>query len=328
MIFITLGDPVSIFIECLLPHLKKAVKNHAVVLIGARKLWQDQTEHFGMLRGFETPVHELTEIWNGPGLYFFDIAPRLKKNAKDLSAKQRGQLAFKALLALKKISLSGHAILTGPINKEYTALAGFNYPGQTEYFSELGGAEALMYFSGKKLKLGLATSHLPLSDVPGQLGIKLLKSKLRQLDAVLRLLEGIRSPKIAVCGLNPHASDGGLFGTEEKKIINPAILQLRSESSHKINLEGPLAADTVFYQTHKKKYHGILAMYHDQGLAPLKLLDFSTAVNVSWGLPFLRVSPDHGPGEDIFLSGTADGRSTKRALDFCMKYAKSVKQSG
>jgi 4-hydroxythreonine-4-phosphate dehydrogenase len=196
------------------------------------------------------------------------------------------------------------AIVTAPISKTQAKLAGFAFPGHTELLAERFGARRhAMMFAGPRLKVVLATIHEPLASVP-----KILTTE-KIVDAIDLLREslirdfGIASPKIGVLGLNPHAGEGGLFGDEEARIIVPAIAAT--------NAIGPLVPDAAFRRTDVDAF---VAMYHDQGLIPVKLVDFELAVNVTLGLPIVRTSPDHGVAYDIAGTGRARADSMKAAL--------------
>lgn len=230
---------------------------------------------------------------------------------------ERGNLAIRALYACKSLpDNQSHTILTLPIDKHAANLAGFEFPGQTEYFESLWGGEALMLLAGKNLRVGLATNHVPLSKIPENLSTELIVRKAKILHTSLQTIFQIPNPRLAIAGLNPHAGDGGLFGAEEKEIILPAIERLNKEG---IRAKGPLSGDTVFWQATQDLFDGVLAMYHDQGLAPLKVYAFEEAVNISAGLKHLRLSPDHGPARDILGEGRASLKSFQSAISVVEK---------
>jgi 4-hydroxythreonine-4-phosphate dehydrogenase len=205
------------------------------------------------------------------------------------------------------------ALCTGPIQKLSLARAGFRHAGHTDYLAEALGAPAvLMLLAGPSLRVGLATVHLPLREVPGRLTVAGVTTSLRLLDQGLREWFGVRHPRLAVCGLNPHAGEGGLLGSEEIEVIAPAIRRARRLG---IQAEGPFPADSLFAMVARhRRFDAVLAMYHDQGLGPLKALDFERAINVTLGLPLPRTSPDHGVAYDLAGSGKADPTSMIEAL--------------
>ena len=197
------------------------------------------------------------------------------------------------------------AVVTGPIHKARMYEIGFQFPGQTEFFAERTGTrDYAMLLTGGALSVALVTTHVPLRDVP-----QLLSA--REIVRVGRLLVGFlrqrlnRSPRVAVAGLNPHAGESGAIGREEIEIITPAVAQLRSLSAGTAEIVGPFSPDTIFYHAAAGEWDGVLCMYHDQGLIPLKLHAFHEGVNVTLGLPFPRTSPDHGTAFEIAGKGIA-----------------------
>lgn len=205
----------------------------------------------------------------------------------------------------------GRALCTAPINKAELAKFGFRWPGHTEMLAERAGAgEFAMMLATERLRVVLATIHEPLARVPELLREADLTALLRLTDRSLAPLLG-RRPRIGVAGLNPHAGEGGLFGREEIERIAPAVATARAEG---IDARGPLSADTLFHLALEGEYDVVLAMYHDQGLIPIKTTDFHGGVNVTLGLPFVRTSPDHGTAYGLAGSGRADCRSMTRAI--------------
>lgn len=203
-------------------------------------------------------------------------------------------------------------LVTAPIDKKNIQSDKFRFNGHTEYLKEISGAdEVLMLMVSESLKIGVATGHVPLVQVPGLITTDLILKKLRLMNQSLILDFGIRKPRIAVLGLNPHAGDNSLLGSEEAEIIAPAVEQAVREN---ILAFGPFPADGFFGAGSFTHYDGILAMYHDQGLAPFKALSFDTGVNFSAGLPFIRTSPVHGTAFQIAGKGEASESSFRQAL--------------
>ena len=205
------------------------------------------------------------------------------------------------------------ALTTAPINKK--ALidgAQFPFPGLTEFLAALAGVDrVVMMLAGDGLRVVPATIHIPLSQVPDQLTPELLRSTIRITHAGLRDRCGIAAPRSAVAGLNPHAGEGGAMGHEDAQIIAPVVAEL---AASRMDITGPLSADTMFHPAARARYDVAIAMYHDQALIPIKTIDFSGGVNVTLGLPFLRTSPDHGTAYDIAGRGVADPTSMIAAL--------------
>jgi 4-hydroxythreonine-4-phosphate dehydrogenase len=206
------------------------------------------------------------------------------------------------------------AIVTGPIAKSLLAQVGFDFPGQTEFVADACGvaaADAVMMLAGPTLRTVPLTVHIPLAEVPARVTTELIVNKARIVDAALRRDFGIAAPRLAVCGLNPHAGEAGRMGREEIEIIEPALAALRAEG---IDATGPHPADTLFAPHKRGTYDVALAMYHDQALVPLKTLDFDQGVNVTLGLPIVRTSPDHGTAFDIAGKGIADAGAMIAAI--------------
>lgn len=204
------------------------------------------------------------------------------------------------------------AIVTGPVSKESLQAIGFPYPGQTEFFSErLGASHSTMCLTGDHLTVALATIHIPLSEVTSQLNPAAIVNSGNLLAQYMQQRLH-RTARIAVCGLNPHAGENGAFGREEIEIIAPAIAQLQALGLAEFS--GPHVPDAIFRDAVAGRYDAVLCMYHDQGLIPLKLLDFDNAVNITLGLPRPRLSPDHGTAFAIAGKNIADSSSMLRAL--------------
>ncbi len=201
-------------------------------------------------------------------------------------------------------------VVTGPVSKEWLARAGYPFPGQTEFFAARWGGEPTMAFCGGRLRVALLTWHIPLREVPAALTAANFARTVGA-AAELALAEGVRAPRIAVCGLNPHAGEAGLLGHEERDLIDPILDGLRSRFP---GLSRTLPGDTVFGRMLKDEFDVIVALYHDQGLAPLKTVDFDTAVNVTLGLPRVRTSPDHGTAFGLAGQGKANPLSFANAV--------------
>ena len=217
------------------------------------------------------------------------------------------------------------ALVTGPLQKSVINDSGIAFTGHTEYFAGLSGCErVVMMLATDTLRVALATTHLPLRDVSDQITKQLLTEVLQILQHDLQTKFNIAHPRIIVCGLNPHAGEGGHLGTEEIEIIEPALVSLRKQG---MNLLGPLPADTAFVPRHLEQADAVLAMYHDQGLPVLKHSGFGRAVNITLGLPFIRTSVDHGTAIDLAGSGNVDTGSLQQALNMAISMATSKQQS-
>ena len=293
-------------------------------VIGIGSMWQltQQGKALGLPVPSIQPLSEFT-LPSEPGIYWLDPWPTLSaKSATQLSEAERGEIARRSLEIIPRNIPSPVAVLTAPVNKANLAKVHFKFPGQTEFFESHWQSDAVMMLAGPKLRVALATNHLSLANVPTSVTKELIERKLRVMSQSCGRLFGKSSPKIAVCALNPHAGDNGLFGHEDQQIIKPAV---ESSVRDGLNVEGPFPADTVFYRAYHGEFDAVLAMYHDQGLGPLKTVHFDSAVNVSLGLPHLRVSPDHGPAADLFLTGRASMNSFDTAAAMCERWLKATR---
>ncbi|MFL2585114.1 MAG: 4-hydroxythreonine-4-phosphate dehydrogenase PdxA [Parvicellaceae bacterium] len=228
--------------------------------------------------------------------------------------KQGGEIAFQSLkkATADLLHLNADIIVTAPINKDNIQNKEFNFLGHTEYFTEkCNQNESLMLMAHHNLKIGLVTNHLPIEKISENIHESQILNKLLLMHQALKKDFAKSNPKIALMGLNPHSGDNGLIGNEEKLIIKPTILAAKKMN---INVSGPFPADGFFANKNHKKFDGILAMYHDQGLIPFKILSNNEGVNFTAGLPIIRTSPDHGTGYDIAGKSIAKEESFKNAL--------------
>jgi 4-hydroxythreonine-4-phosphate dehydrogenase len=210
------------------------------------------------------------------------------------------------------------AMVTGPVHKGVINDAGFSFRGHTEFIADITGGHPVMMLATPGLRVALATTHLPLSEVTQAITHTRLRTVIRILDHELRTRFGITHPKILVCGLNPHAGENGHLGREEIDIIEPVLDTFRKQG---LSLLGPLPADTLFTGKYLATADAVLAMYHDQGLPVLKHMGFGQAVNITLGLPIIRTSVDHGTALDLAGSGTADPGSLQLALQTALTMA-------
>lgn len=215
------------------------------------------------------------------------------------------------------------AVVTAPISKTSWHMAGSTWTGHTEMLAEqCKSPRKVMMFVAGPLKLALATIHEGLFEIRHKFTIGRVFEPIDLLNSALKDYFGIKKPRIAIAGLNPHAGEDGQFGDEEKRIISPAILLAQEVG---INAEGPYPADTLFYHAARGQYDGVVAMYHDQGLIPVKMVAFDRAVNVTIGLPIIRTSPGHGTAFDIAGKGIANENSMKEAIRVAVQMAKTKK---
>ena len=226
-----------------------------------------------------------------------------------------GKLAGDAVVRAAELALSGavRGIVTAPLDKHALLLGGYDAPGHTELLAELTGRKTAMMLASDSLRVVLATTHLPLRDVPAALTAEALRAAIRLTREGLRHWYHIAEPRIALCAMNPHAGDGGRFGSEDTELLAPIAAELGAL--------GPFPADTVFVRAIRGEFDVVIAPYHDVGMTAIKVASFGRAVNVTLGLPFPRTSPDHGTAIDIAGQGVADPSSFRLAVLLCARLA-------
>ncbi len=303
-IILTTGDPCGIGPEIILKILadKSVNRRFKVTICGSRALI---AEYAGLL-GMKIPESAVFEEVNYPN--DFKLQPGRITAA---GGKHSGDCIIKAV----KQCMSGKydAIVTMPISKEALNLGGYDFPGHTEMLEKLTGSSgSLMMMCSPVLKVCLVTNHLPVSKVSRTISKELIKSKVITAHNSLNSDFNIKHPKIALLSLNPHAGDGGLIGSQEEKIILPAIRDLAKAA---YSIDGPFPADAFFATKAYRRFDIAVAMYHDQGLIPFKMLSTGEGVNFTAGIGIIRTSPDHGTAFDIAGKGKASASSTLAAIN-------------
>jgi len=296
---ITLGDPAGIGPEIV-----------AAALAAAPAAWHARLVVFGDREPLARGAHAMGVTLPDVDVRGEGAGARATPGAPDdaSGAAQVGYLEA-AVAAAARGELA--AIATAPISKTWARRAGFAFPGHTELLAaRLGAPDVVMAFYGPKLRVALATVHVPLADVPRGLTTARVRRVVELLCESLVRDQGIARPRIGAVGLNPHAGEGGLLGSEDAAVIAPALAAPLPPAT----LFGPLIPDAAFRDHAEGRYDALVAMYHDQGLIPVKLLDFDDSVNVTLGLPIVRTSPDHGTAYDIAGRGLARATSMQRAL--------------
>ena len=313
-IAISLGDPAGISPEILVKGGQN-LPEASYVIYGSQKAIEKAKEITG--QNFEYTLISSPEEANRKGFFLINIYDKDFQIGKPNIKSGKAAVLFLENAVKDILRKKADALVTLPISKQYVMEAGFRFAGHTDYLANVSGVKNyIMMLMCDELKVALATTHIPLKDVPKTIKKENLISKIKLLDKELKNKFRINSPKIAVLGLNPHAGDGGNIGTEEIEIIQPAIDTLKKEG---FNVVGALSADTAFNR--RDEFDAYFAMYHDQGLIPLKLLCFKKAINITLGLPFIRTSPDHGTGFDIAGKNIADPSSFVEAVKLAYKLA-------
>lgn len=325
-IAISSGDPNGIGPEIILKTLKsKNTGDHTFIILSASPIIDFYNRKLNLDFNYR-PINSFQEAEPGAVnlLHCYEL-PQQHISPGELN-KQAGRCAMQAVE--KGIALCNNrqadALVTAPISKEAVNLAGYNIPGHTEFLAEHTDTKKfMMMLVNEGLRVGLNSVHIPLGDVKETATQDSIIKHATIMHQSLRKDFMISDPKIAILGLNPHAGDGGVIGSEEMDIIVPAIRKLVGEN---IKVTGPHAADGFFGNKKYESYDGILAMYHDQGLIPFKALSFGQGVNFTAGLPIVRTSPDHGTAFDIAGQGKADPSSFQQALNLAVQLSTNRKQ--
>ncbi len=305
VIAVTMGDPAGVGPELALKALGDRRVNRVaeIVVVGDEGLLRAMAKRLGLKAPPEGAVVSVS-----------DLDLKRLKAGRPTEESSRAMISYIEEAVFMAAAGDAAAVVTGPISKEAARIAGFSFPGHTEFIAHLTGTrEYAMMLGGRDLKVVLVTIHEPLRRVPSLVTKEAVLRTLKITDRSFKRYFGMKRPRIAVAGLNPHAGEGGLFGDEEKRAIAPAVKLARSSG---INATGPLPADTIFYRAVKKnEFDCVVAMYHDQGLGPLKLLHFEDGVNATLGLPIIRTSVDHGTAYDIAWKGRAGTGSLVAAIE-------------
>ena len=310
---ITIGDPNGIGIEIILKSLSNFSLFHECnfIIYASTGLIEKQKQHFQI----DTP--SLKKIDNEKDLSDTQInVKEVFSNSQFNFGSSDKELSAFGIVSLKEATkdIKDNKIdilVTAPINKDLSYSKSFKYTGHTDFFKHYFNTNPLMLMISEELKIALLTDHIPIKDLSDALNKDLVKQKIKLLETCLLNDFKIKKPKIAVLAINPHAGDNGLIGNEDQSIITPAINSFKGTAS---SINGPFSADTFFVNENYKKYDGVIASYHDQGLIPFKTISFGKGVNFTAGLPVVRTSPDHGTGFDIAGKGIADHTSFTNAI--------------
>ncbi|MGB0844634.1 MAG: 4-hydroxythreonine-4-phosphate dehydrogenase PdxA [Alphaproteobacteria bacterium] len=316
---ITMGDAMGVGAETIVKAANRGLL-HDCFVIGDKARLIEAADICGInldIRSISMP-----QVSGTSGLAVFQHGPSFAGHEFGTVSARAGQASFdyldEAIGLAKDKRIAG--IVTAPIHKEAWAAAGVNFPGHTEVLADRAkGAEVAMLLGNDELRVVLTTIHVPLRDACDLINKERVLRTIKLANQACKLL-GIVSPRIAVAGLNPHAGEGGLFGSEEIDHICPAIDAAKTDG---INASGPYAGDTIFARARKGEFDIVVAQYHDQGLIPVKYMGIADGVNITIGLPFVRTSPDHGTAFDIAGKGIADEGSLVTALNYAKKLAEN-----
>jgi 4-hydroxythreonine-4-phosphate dehydrogenase len=321
---ITMGDPSGIGPEIILKGFENpAIQKYRIVVLGDFDIMQAAYENLRITSFSLFRITSMNEFSSGKGV--LNILDLNLVNMKDFSPgivnSLSGKAAYSAIQKAVELAIHGeiNAVVTAPLSKEALHKAGYKYPGHTEIFASLTGSRdyAMLLFH-RKLKVIHVSTHVALIEAIKGLSMERIEKVIDLANKTMIPLCRDK-PRIAVAGINPHAGENGLFGNEELSVILPAVKNMRKTG---INVEGPFPPDTVFLQASKGKFDIVVAMYHDQGHIPLKLLGFEKGVNVTAGLPFVRTSVDHGTAFNIAWQGIANESSMVEAIKLAMKLSR------
>ncbi|MBT2620650.1 4-hydroxythreonine-4-phosphate dehydrogenase PdxA [Chryseobacterium sp. ISL-6] len=315
---ISIGDFNGIGPEIIMKSLKdKTITDFFTpIIFGSGKLFTYQKNIFKLNLNFNY-INEASQAQGGK-LNMVNLAKDNSNVELGVPTEESTQMAIASLEAATEALIKGEidVLVTAPINKDEMVKMGFKHAGHTGYFEEKFNKKGLMFLVTDDLKVAVSTHHIPIAKVAENISKEKIKKQIKALNQTLIEDFCIQKPKIAVLGLNPHSGDGGVIGSEEIEIIGPAIKEL---SDNGILAFGPFPADSFFQPNKYKNFDAVLAMYHDQGLAPFKTLAYEEGVNYTAGLPFIRTSPDHGVAYDIAGKNIADEQSFTEAIFTAIK---------
>lgn len=314
---VTTGEPAGIGPDICL-QLGQREQSAPFCLIGDPQLLQDRAANLPVALIHRSDIAEVTP--HAPGtLQVLSESLRAASVPGELDA-NNSSYVIALIERAAKLCASGaaSAMVTAPVQKSVIQEAGFEFSGHTEFLATLVGGTPMMLLSGQRLRVALVTTHVPLLRVPQAISQSSVASAIRRLEAGLRQTFRLPKPRILVLGLNPHAGESGYLGHEETSAIEPAIALVRREG---LDVEGPVAADTAFNPDRTAGFDAVLAMYHDQGLTPIKALEFGNVVNVTLGLPIIRTSVDHGTALSLAGTREANPQSLFAAFDLAASLA-------
>jgi len=321
LIAITMGDPRGIGPEVVAKAFARVSLQQVCtpLVLGDVKLLSRTVEKMGLSLSVVEVPEEFQDVRPGV-LPVLPLSHLPQGNGGDISPEESSWASFAYIEKAAKMAMEGKvaAIVTAPVSKEAISGTGIPFRGHTEYLAEISGTkDFIMMLAGERLKVSLVTTHVPLWAVAKLLRTEKILSVIEITCKGLQDYFDVREPRIAVAAVNPHAGEGGLFGKEEEMIARA----VRQAGEKGLAVSGPWPADSLFHRASRGEFEAVVCMYHDQGLIPLKLLHFDTAVNVTLGLPFIRTSVDHGVAYDIAGKGIANSRSMEEAIRLAVRMA-------
>ena len=301
-----MGDPAGVGPEVALRALARPSISRGVeaILVGDRAVFEETAQRLRLPKRLAGESCRIVEVSSLP----------VRGRRPGRPSSEGVDASWRSILEAIDLVRRGEAdgIVTAPVSKAAIRALGIDFLGHTEVIARLaGGADVRMMMAGKTLRVVLATTHVPLAEVSRRLRARGVEDTIRIADRALRRSFGFRRPRLALAGLNPHAGEAGAMGREEIRVLEPAVVRARRS---RIDVTGPIPADTVFFRAREGEFDAVIALYHDQGLAPFKLVHFRDGVNVTIGLPFPRTSPDHGTAWDLAGRGPADSTSMAESL--------------
>ncbi len=320
LIAVTMGDPGGIGPEITLEAVRTLRGRARFLLVGKPEIFSRASRAIGKHIPFPV-IQNISELNKRNNLTLLDLPNSSGRFHPGKLSKINGQLAYLSLRKGAELALKGvvSALVTAPLSKAAVRLSHKRFEDQTEFLRSFTGAKryAMSFIKGRSC-VTLVTTHVPIKNISARLKRKDIVEKAILTAEFLTRTRNIRHPRLAVLGLNPHAGEGGFLGREEEYIIGPAIRDLRKRG---IRAVGPLPADSAFYLWKDGQFDAAIAMYHDQGLAPFKMLYFHDGVHITLGLPFIRTSPDHGTAFDLAYRGKANANAMREALLAAIRFA-------
>lgn len=323
---LTLGEPAGIGPDCVLLAFKKHPELFEDIVIVAKPCWLIQrAQQLGIEVSVNHCRQDLGVESSQDALWVYDPTDDEERVVvAGVTSTAEAAAVIQCIRVAAEMCLTNQAkgLITAPIEKAVLKNAGFDFPGHTEFLADIAGVErVVMMLASNALRIALLTTHVALAEVPSLLSVKETVEIIRITYRDMQRKMGMEKPRLALCGLNPHAGEQGHFGREEIEVLAPAITKLTDEG---IEVDGPLPADTLFSAAVRKNYDAVICCYHDQGLIPIKALSFGDTVNVTLGLPFIRTSVDHGTALARAGTGDISYSSLVAAIEMAKSHSRSL----